>query len=184
MLEVLDEKPPIIFSTADDEFVIKAFEHGTVDYLLKSYSQKRFLEAINMAVNKIKRGTSNQNEIHNLQSKLEVSVEHLRRIVIESGSNVTVLPVDEVQYLETADDSVNIHTARHRYLKQKTMNYFEQHLDPDLLIRVHSSYIVSIPQISKLEPYSKDSFVLLLKSGKEINVSKSGYKNLKDRLWF
>ncbi len=184
MLEVLDEKPLIIFSTAYDEFAIKAFEHSAVDYLLKPYSQKRFSEAVNKAIDKLKQGATTQTEINNLQDKLEVSPEHLRRVVIKSGSNVIVLPVDEVHYLEAADDYVEIHTARDRYLKQKTMNYFEQRLDPELFIRVHRSFIVSIAQISKLEPYSKDSFVLLLKNGKEINVSKSGYKNLKDRLGF
>jgi two-component system LytT family response regulator len=184
LLELLDEKPLIIFSTAYDEFAIKAFEHSAVDYLLKPYSQKRFSEALNKAIDKIRQGGAPQNEIHTLQNKLESSPEYLRRVVIKSGSNVIVLPVDEIDYLKAADDYVEVHTARDRYLKQKTMDYFEQHLDPGQFIRVHRSYIVSIPQISKLEPYSKDNFVLLLKNGKEINVSKSGYKNLKERLGF
>jgi len=184
MLEILDEKPLIIFSTAYDDFAIKAFEHSAVDYLLKPYSQKRFSEAIGKAINKIRQGITTQNEIQDLRGNLEVSQEYLRRVVIKSGSKVVVLPVDEIHYLEAADDYVEVHTARDQYLKQKTMNYFEQHLDPDLFIRVHRSFIVSIPQISKLEPYSKDSFVLLLKNGKEVNVSKSGYKNLKERLGF
>jgi two-component system LytT family response regulator len=184
MLEVLDEKPLIIFSTAFDEFAIKAFEHSAMDYLLKPYSQKRFTEAVNKAVSKIRLGGKAQAEIEDLQEKLVVSPEYLRRVVIKSGSKVIVLPADEIHYLESADDYVEVNTARDRYLKQKTMNYFEQHLDPERFIRVHRSFIVSIQQISKLEPYSKDSFVLLLKNGKEINVSKNGYKNLKERLGF
>jgi two-component system LytT family response regulator len=184
MLEILDEKPLIIFSTAYDDFAIRAFEHSAVDYLLKPYSQKRFSEAIGKATNKIRQGVTGQDEIQDLRGKLEVTQEYLRRVVIKSGSKVIVLPVDEIHYLEAADDYVEVHTAREKYLKQKTMNYFEQHLDPNLFIRVHRSIIVSIPQISKLEPYSKDSFVLLLKNGKEVNVSKSGYKNLKERLGF
>jgi two-component system LytT family response regulator len=184
MLEVLDWKPLVIFSTAFDEFAIKAFDHSAVDYLLKPYSLKRFSEAVNKAMDKIRRGASSQNEINDLQNKLEASPEPLRRVVIKSGPNVIVLPVDEIIYMEASDDYVEIHTARDRYLKQKTMNYFEQHLDPAMFIRVHRTFIVSIQQISKLEPYSKDSFVLLLKNGKEISVSKSGYKNLKERLGF
>lgn len=184
MLEVLDWKPQVIFSTAYDDFAIKAFEHSAVDYLLKPYSMKRFSEAVNKAIEKIRMGGTTQNEVHELQNKLETSPEPLRRVVIKSGSNVIVLPVNEIIHLEAADDYVEIHTARDRYLKQKTMNYFEQHLDPGQFIRVHRSFIVSIPQISKLEPYSKDSFVLLLKNGKEVSVSKSGYKNLKERLGF
>jgi two-component system LytT family response regulator len=184
MLELLDEKPQIIFSTAYDEFAIKAFEHSAVDYLLKPYSQKRFSEAVNKALAKISSGLTAQHEIRNLQNKLEVAPEPLRRVVIKSGSKVIVLPTNEIHFLEASGDYVEIHTARDHYLKQKTMNYFEQHLDPETFIRVHRSYLVSIPQISKLEPYSKDSFVLLLKNGKEISVSKNGYKNLKERLGF
>ena len=184
MLELLDEKPLIIFSTAHDEFAIKAFEQNAVDYLLKPYSQKRFTGAVTKAVEKIRTGTPVQTEIQSLQNSLESSPDHLRRVVIKSGSNVEVLPVDDIQYLEAAGDYVEIHTAKGKYLKQKTMNYFEQQFDPDQFIRVHRSYIVSVNQINKLEPYSKDSYILYLKNGKEVNVSKSGYKSLKERLGF
>lgn len=184
MLELLDEKPLIIFSTAHDEFAIKAFEQSAVDYLLKPYSQKRFTRAVTKAVEKIRSGIPAQAEIQTLQSNIESSFDHLRRVVIKSGSNVEVLPVDDIHYLEAAGDYVEIYTAKGKYLKQKTMNYFEQQLDPDQFIRVHRSYIVSINQINKLEPYSKDSFILYLKNGKEVNVSKNGYKNLKERLGF
>ena len=64
------------------------------------------------------------------------------------------------------------------------MSYFERQLNPEQFIRVHRSYIVAVHQITKFEPYSKDSFILCLKSGQEISVSKNGYKNLKERLGF
>jgi len=184
MLDVLDEKPSIIFSTAHDEFAIKAFEHSAADYLLKPYSQKRFSEAVNKAIEKIKLGTQTNSEIQSLQNNLAKPPDYLRRVVIKSGSSVEVLPVDDVQYLAAADDYVELHTAKKSYLKQKTMNYFDQQLDPEQFMRVHRSYIVAIHQIAKLESYSKDSYILILKNGKEINVSKNGYKNLKDRLGF
>jgi len=184
MLELLDEKPLIIFSTAHDEFAIKAFEQSAVDYLLKPYSQKRFAGAVTKAVEKIRLGAPAQTEIKNLQSNIQSSPDHLRRVVIKSGSNVKVLPVDDIQYLEAAGDYVEVYTAKGKYLKQKTMYYFEQQFDPDQFIRVHRSYIVSVNQINKLEPYSKDNYILYLKNGKEVNVSKSGYKNLRERLGF
>jgi two-component system LytT family response regulator len=184
MLDVLDEKPLIIFSTAHDDFAIKAFEHNAVDYLLKPYSQKRFTEALNKAVEKIGPGTPVQTEIQNLQNSLSNSPENIRRVVIKSGSSVEVLPVDDILFLEAAGDYVEIHTAKGKYLKQKAMSYFEHQLNPEQFIRVHRSYIVAVHQITKFEPYSKDSFILFLKNGKEISVSKSGYKNLKERLGF
>lgn len=184
LLEILEEKPLIIFSTAHDEFAIKAFEHNAVDYLLKPYSQKRFDESIDRAIQKISSGAPVAKEIDSLKEELNSTNEILHRVVIKSGTQVEVIPADAIEYLEAADDYVEIHTGSDKLLKQQTLTWFEQRLDPDKFIRVHRSFIVAIARISKIEPYSKDSFVLTLKSGKEVNVSKAGMKSLKEKLSF
>lgn len=184
MLEVLDEKPLIIFSTAHDEFALKAFEHSAIDYLLKPYSQKRFSDAVNKAVERIRSGKPQTHEIEKLQAENENREDYLHRIVVKDGSLVYVIPVEEVIRLEAADDYVEIYTKSGKHLKQKPLSFFEEHLDPGQFIRVHRSSMVAIPQISKLEPYSKDSYILVLKNGDEVNVSKSGLKELKERLNF
>lgn len=184
LLEILDEKPLIIFSTAHDEFAIKAFDHNAVDYLLKPYSQKRFDESIGRALQKLSSGVPIVEEIDKLKDELNNTSEILHRVVIKSGTQVEVIPADAIEYLEAADDYVEIHTGTDKLLKQQTLSWFEQRLDPDKFIRVHRSFIVAIARISKIEPYSKDSFVLTLKSGKEVNVSKAGMKSLKEKLSF
>ncbi len=184
LLEILDEKPLIIFSTAHDEFAIKAFDHNAVDYLLKPYSQKRFDESIGRALQKLSSGVPIVEEIDKLKDELNNTSEILHRVVIKSGTQVEVIPADAIEYLEAADDYVEIHTGTDKLLKQQTLTWFEQRLDPDKFIRVHRSFIVAIARISKIEPYSKDSFVLTLKSGKEVNVSKAGMKSLKEKLSF
>jgi two-component system LytT family response regulator len=92
--------------------------------------------------------------------------------------------VDDVIRLEAAEDYVEIFTKAGKHLKQKPLSYFEAHLDPEQFIRVHRSSMVAIREISKLEAYSKDSYILILKDGTEVNVSKSGMKELKERLNF
>nr|NQU90910.1 LytTR family transcriptional regulator DNA-binding domain-containing protein [Bacteroidota bacterium] len=184
LLEILDEKPVIIFSTAHDDYAIKAFEHSAVDYLLKPYSKKRFDEALKKALERI--GQKNQGDDHlmGLKREIEQAEQPLQRIVVKSGNQVDVIPVNEIEYIQSADDYVEIFTGAKRFLKQKPLKYFELNLDPELFIRVHRSYIVAVDQITKLEPYSKDSFVLILKNGTEITVSKSGLQNLRSRLQF
>lgn len=184
MLEILDEKPLIIFSTAHDDFAIKAFEHSAIDYLLKPYSKKRFSEAVNKALNRIASGKTQSRELEQLNTENDKQEDLLRRIVIKEGNRVHVVPVDEILFLEAADDYVEIHTRDKKYVKQKTMSFFEKRLDPDQFIRVHRSSMVAVSEIAKLEPYSKDSYVLILKNGKTLNVSKSGMKLLKMKLHF
>jgi len=182
MLELLDYTPVIIFSTAYDEYAIKAFEQNAADYLLKPYNEKRFKEALNKAVLKIK--TEGQPEIKNIVSTHNEHVEQLDRIVIKSGSNILILSVDEVSYFEAQDDYVAIYVDGKKYLKQMTMKWLEHVLPPASFVRVHRSYIVAIKEIDKLEAYSKDSFVAILKDGNKISVSRSGYNKLKEVLQF
>lgn len=184
MLELLDEKPVIIFSTAHDQYAIKAFEQSAVDYLLKPYSQKRFDTAVKKALEKISSRQNYQSGFKKLSEHLDSSNEILQRVVVKTGNKVEIIPSGKIEYLEAAGDYVMIHTEKGRFLKQKTMKFFEFHLDPEMFIRVHRSYIVNIGLISGIEPYSKDSYILILKNGKKINLSKNGLKKLKEKLRF
>ncbi len=102
--------------------------------------------------------------------------------MVKSGSKVEVIPVSEVEFLEASGDYVEIHTAAAKYLKQMPLSYFMDHLSAEEFIRVHRSYIVPVNRIKALEPYSKDNYLLILKSGREIPVSKSGMKTLREKL--
>ena len=95
-----------------------------------------------------------------------------------------MIPVEKIKYLEAQDDYVMIYTTEGKHLKQSTMKYFEDHLDPDDFMRVHRSYIVRLDQVIQLEPYGKDSYVAKLKDSTSVKISKSGFKNLKEKLNF
>ena len=184
MLELLDEYPQVIFSTAFDEFAIKAFEFNAVDYLLKPYSRDRFALSVNKAVERLTQKAGPAPGLTKLAGGMLADGIYLDRIVVKSGQKIKVIPIDQIEFIEAEDDYVMIHVIDGRYLKQMTMGYLEEHLDPAEFIRVHRSHIVRINQIVQLEPYDKETKVLVMKSGKKIHTSKAGLKKLREVLGF
>lgn len=182
MLELTDNPPEIIFITAHNDFAIRAFEMNAVDYLLKPYSQERLIAAVQKATERIKTGTRKEKLINQLVH-LPLS-EKLERIVVKTGTKIRVIPVDKITYLEAQDDYIMVYTDEGKHLKQGTMKYYEDHLDASKFIRVHRSYIVRIDQVVQLEPYTKDNYILKLKNGSALKVSRNGLKTLKDKLNF
>ena len=181
MLELIEQPPAVIFTTAFDEYAIKAFETHAVDYLLKPFSKERFDKALQKWLSQ-----RNNTEVKtNTQTLVEASTEHhatAQRVVVKVGSNIRIIPVQEIHYIEAYDDYVKINTQTDCFLKKKTMQYFEQILDNTQFVRVHRSFIVQLSQITRIEPMEKDSYVALLKSGTKIPLSKSGYSRLKEVL--
>lgn len=182
MLELIDTRPEIIFITAHNDFAIRAFEMNAVDYLLKPYSQERLISAVQKAAGKIKTGAGKDKDIDQLIH--QPLSEKLERIVVKTGTKIKVIPVDKISYFEAQDDYIMLYTDEGKHLKQGTMKYYEDHLDTSKFIRVHRSYIVRIDQVVQLEPYSKDNYLLKLKNGTTLKVSRNGLKNLKDKLNF
>jgi two-component system, LytTR family, response regulator len=182
MLELTDDPPEIVFITAHNEFAIRAFEMNAVDYLLKPYSRERLLAAIEKAREKILTGGAKDKKIGQLVR--QPLTEKLERIVVKTGTKIKVIPVDKIVYLEAQDDYIMVYTDEGKHLKQGTMKYYEDHLDESKFIRVHRSYIVRIDQVIQLEPYAKDNYILKLKNGVALKVSRNGLKNLKDNLNF
>ncbi len=179
MLELLDNSHNIIFTTAYDQYALKAFEVNAVDYLLKPFSRERFAEAVNKVIEKIRKNEdSTQNSILR-QSDFIQSDEKLTRIVVKKGNKIVVLPIDLIKYFEAQDDYINIVSSEGSFLKQNRMKYYEEHL-PDFFIRIHRSFIVNLNEIKEISLLEKDSHVVILKSGEKLPVSKSGYIKLKE----
>ncbi|QJD95187.1 response regulator [Mucilaginibacter robiniae] len=181
MLELVEQPPQVIFTTAFDEYAIKAFETHAVDYLLKPFSRERFNKAIEKYLAQTA-ATSPQNQTENLLEAVAQSPAQHERIVVKTGTKVKIIPVQDVEYLAADDDYVNIHTPEGSFLKNKTMSFFEQTLDARQFVRVHRSFIISVPQITRIDPYEKDSHLATLKSGAKVPVSKAGYMKLKQVL--
>lgn len=179
MLELLEKPPSVIFTTAFDEYAIRAFESHAVDYLLKPFNQERFDRAVNKWMESPRNG---ENETRELLETASQSPAQNNRIVVKNGSKIKIIPVHDIFYLEAADDYVKIHTAEGYFLKNKTMSHFEQLLDAAHFVRSHRSYILNVQQITRIDPYEKDSHVAILRTGAKIPVSRGGYGKLKQVL--
>lgn len=178
MLELLENPHNIIFTTAYDQYALKAFEVNAVDYLLKPFSRERFSDAINKVLDKIY-NTNIKDKPVLQQSDFLQSDEKLNRIVVKKGNKIVVIPIDNIKYLEAQDDYVNILSSEGSFLKQNRMKYYEEHL-PDSFIRVHRSYIVNLNEIKEISLLEKDSHIVILRSGEKLPVSKRGYIKLKE----
>lgn len=182
MLQLLDHKPEIIFTTAYDQYALQAFEYNAADYLLKPFSRERLLAAIEKVVQRIGNKDNTAEKIERLGEFS--SGEYLDRVVVKDRHKISIIMADQIRYIESLDDYVFIYTDNGRHMKQKTMKYFELNLSPKDFIRIHRSYIVNVSQISEIQQYEKDSYVVLLRDRTKLKVSKSGYKNLKEVLSF
>lgn len=184
MLEVMTEKPEVIFSTAYDQFAIRAFELNAVDYLLKPFAKRRFLDAVKKATDRIRAGSGNTEPANQILSKLPEPVSPVSRVVVRKGNAINLIPVDQIRFVEAQDDYVMIHHSGGKALKQQTMKYYEDNLPGTDFVRIHRSYIVRVQEINRIEPYGKDTHVALLKSGDKLPVSRSGYQLLREELKF
>jgi two-component system, LytTR family, response regulator len=178
MLELIEEPPAVIFTTAFDEYAIKAFETHAVDYLLKPFSKGRFDKAMEKFLNQSSLQLQKKATGNFLQSINELPAQQ-ERIVVKNGGKIKIIPVSEIQYLEAADDYVKIFTAEGSYLKNKTMGFFESSLPQNEFVRTHRSYIINVKEITRIDPYEKENHLAILRSGARIPVSKNGYGKLK-----
>jgi len=184
MLELMEDAPYIIFATAHDEYAIKAFEANAVDYLLKPFSKERFRQALDKFRERFQEGQSGKESVQKLVYYSDEQQALLDRIVVRTGAKIKIILPENIHYLEAQDDYVMIYTKEGKFLKQKTMSYFERHLDPKDFVRIHRSYIVRIEQIAQIELYGKDTHIAVLKDGNKLSVSRSGYARLKQVLDF
>jgi len=165
LLEVIEHQPEVIFTTAYDQFAIRAFERNAVDYLLKPFSKARFKEAIsklNSRIESTQGGIQVESNIEKIKQHFAESDEMLHRVVIKKSGKIHVISTADINYLEAQDDYVMIYTDEGKYLKQQTMKYFEQHLDSQQFVRVHRSYIANITRIEGIEAYEKSNYSLIL----------------------
>jgi two-component system, LytTR family, response regulator len=189
MLELVEEPPAVIFTTAFDEYAIKAFESHAVDYLLKPFNKERFDKAVRkwidqragMPANAAAKASADagNDPTGALLETAAQSPAQQQRIVVKTGGKIKIIPLEDIHYLEAADDYVKIHTHNGAFLKNRTMSYFEKALDGAQFVRTHRSYILNVQQVTRIDPYEKDSHLCILQSGAQVPVSKAGYVKLK-----
>jgi two-component system, LytTR family, response regulator len=174
VLELIGGDVAVIFVTAFDSYAMRAFEVHAVDYLLKPFGKERFEAALERAKARLGEKTPPPAEL----AAAARGGRYLERLVFKDGARVHVIPVSKLDYAEAQDDYVLLASAGKTYLKQQTISSLEAGLDPHQFIRIHRSYLVNLDRVVKLEPYGKDSRVVVLNDGKQLPVSRAGYQRL------
>lgn len=179
LLDMLDEKPKVIFSTAYDQYAIQAFEVNAIDYLLKPYDSDRFTMAVERAVNSLLSKRESDETIVKLLQTIKSGQNYLDRLLIKSAGRIVIVSVKEITLIQAMDDYVEVNTKKESYLIQHSLNHLEERLNPDQFIRVHRSFIVNIDAVRDIISWSSGRYKLFLKNGKEIFLSRTGYQKLK-----
>jgi two-component system, LytTR family, response regulator len=181
--EVLDligrDAAGVVFTTAYDEYALRAFQVHAVDYLLKPFGPERFAESLQLARLLITRHQQiPAREL--LETHREGSV--IDRLLIRDRSHVHVIPIDQIDYIEAQDDYVSIRAAGRSYLKEQTLGELEEQLAAKGFLRIHRRFIVNVSRLAKIELSEKDSRVAILNDKTELPISRSGYSKLRELL--
>ena len=176
VLELIGRTVPVIFTTAYDQYALRAFEVHAVDYLLKPFSEQRFAEALSRARTRL--ASQEVMPVEALVSDARPRQGPLERVLIRDGSHVHVLPVEKIDYVEAQDDYVSFRSDGKSYLKDQTLGATEGLLDPARFVRIHRSYLLNIDRIARVELYAKDSRIAILRDGAKLPVSRAGYARL------
>jgi two-component system, LytTR family, response regulator len=191
-----ERAPVIVFVTAYDEYALRAFGVHALDYLLKPFSDARFAEALAAAKARVRerRACALGLQIASLLRPMAANrttalgcqpstasappgvindrKQYLEHFMVRVGGKVTLLRVDDVDWIEADDYYAKLHVAGRAYLLRETMQQLEAKLDPAAFVRVHRSSIVHIDRVRTLEPYIKGSHVLTLRDGTRLTLSR------------
>lgn len=176
VLELIGTERAVVFVTAYDEYALRAFEIHAVDYLLKPFAADRLETALERVKQRLGGKLPAAAE---LAASARPAAQFMERLVVKDGTRVYVIPVAKLDYAEAQDDYVALSTEGKKHLKQQTISSLEAALDPQQFLRIHRSYIVNLEKVTKIEPYSKDQYVVVLASGQQLPVSRSGYARLR-----
>ena len=173
VLELIDPGPAVIFTTAYDQYAIRAFDAHAADYLLKPFDAERFERALERAKTRLgeRRPPADLGAARPPGQRPE-------RIVVKDGTRVHVIPLDKLDYAEAQDDYVALHSGGKQYLKQQPIASLEATLDPARFVRIHRSAIVNLERVARIEPYGKESRLAILADGARLPVSRAGYARL------
>ena len=176
----VEHMPTVVFVTAYDRYALQAFEVHAVDYLLKPFDRERFCSALNHAKSHIERyATENLKE--QLQALLEdrhVGRKPLERLVVKSAGRIFFLGVAEIDWIEAADNYVELHAGKRSHLVRQTLNHLEARLDPKEFVRIRHSTIVNVRRIKELRPSPGGEYDVMLHSGEVLASSRRYRKKL------
>jgi two-component system, LytTR family, response regulator len=170
----VEKIPALVFTTAYDQFALKAFAAHALDYVLKPFDDERIDKALERAKRQIKKES-----LDNLSERLAALLEqprrdkYLERIVIKNSGRIFFLNVEEIDWIEAADNYVQLHVARESHLVHGTLSKLEGSLNPEKFVRVHRSTIMNLARVKEIRPLFHGEYSILLHDGTELTSSRT-----------
>ena len=166
--------PAVIFVTAYDEYALKAFEVHAQDYLLKPFDADRFHSAFRRAADRIRseRTNTSHERLLTLLEGIERERPRRTRIPIRSGGSIFFLPVEDIDWIEAADNYVRIHSKGDVHVLRQTLQHMEESLGAQSFVRIHRSSIVNVDRIREIQPWFGGEYVILLRDGTKLQTSR------------
>jgi len=174
MLEELDSVPTVIFTTAYDEYALKAFEYNALDYLLKPIEPKRLEETVNKLVEKKRKKT-----VSDLDKEILLESD---QVFVKDGEKCWFVKLETVRVFESEGNYVRIYFDDHKPLILRTLNYLDERLDDKTFFRANRKHIVNLKWIASIEPWLNGGLLVKLKDGQKVEVSRRQAIKFKDML--
>ncbi|CCH53835.1 Sensory transduction protein lytT [Fibrisoma limi BUZ 3] len=176
-------KPVVVFTTAYDQYALKAFEVNAVDYLLKPFNDLRFYQALERAKEWLRR--QSQPSVDALLGQLNTvavpadSAAYLRRMLVKENGRMFFVDTGEIRYFDAEGNYITLHTSRNRYTIYDSLTNLETQLDPLDFVRIHRSYIINVNYIKEVETHYNGDYVVRLQSGEVLKWTRNYRDNLK-----
>jgi two-component system, LytTR family, response regulator len=179
-----ERMPLVVFVTAFDHYALRAFDVHALDYLLKPFDRDRFQQALGRARQQLERRPNGDLErrLLELVQDLKPAAQRLERFVIRSGGRVFFVRADEIDWIEAAGNYVKLHVGAEAHLFRETMNALELQLDADTFYRIHRSHIVNIERVKELQPWFNGEYVVFLRNGTRLTLSRGYREKLQTRI--
>lgn len=180
-----EKMPTVIFVTAYDEFALRAFEVNAIDYLLKPFDEERLAKAVARAKREIKKQEPSngiEKKLLDLLKEVKTEPQYLRRIPVKTSRGTTLVLTEEIDWIASEGHYLELHVGGETHLIREKLSQLETRLDPKDFMRIHRSTIVNLDRIKSFHPLFNGDQLIILKDGKELNLSRTYYDKLMTRL--
>jgi two-component system, LytTR family, response regulator len=181
VLDDITHDPYVIFTTAYDQYAIRAFEKNAVDYLLKPLDEERFRLAVRRAMERMRLEQNNVGELlRNMKTENKTSYDS--HIFVQKSEKLINLPIEEIMFLEASGDYTILTTKADQFVSSSGIGKLEEILNPDTFIRVHRSTIININFLKEIEKHFNGGMIVKMQSGKSFPVSRTYAKLIRKKV--
>jgi two-component system, LytTR family, response regulator len=170
-----EHMPAVVFVTAHDRYAIQAFEINALDYLLKPVTEERFLKALTRAKTSLRSNLAadSNRQIIGLLETIASPRSYPKRWAVRSADKTVFVDVEDVEWMEAAENYVELHVGGVQYLLHVTMNSLEKSLDPEIFLRIHRSIIVNLRRIKHVQSAAHGEYLITLRDGARLQSGRT-----------